>query len=52
LSWERSSFPLNIKRGDVMFCLVRVIADFRGRWKVNVGSGGALNSKENPKIVI
>jgi hypothetical protein len=50
---ERSSSPLNIKTGDViMFCLVRAIADFRGRWKVNAGSGGTLNSRENPKIVI
>jgi hypothetical protein len=49
----RGSSPLNIKTGDmIMFCLVRAITDFRGRRKVNAGSGGMLKSKENPKIVI
>jgi hypothetical protein len=50
---ERISFSLNIKTRDViMFCLVRVTAELRGRWKVIADSGGTLNSKENPKIVI
>jgi len=52
--WKEASPPLNVKTGDVIiFCLVRAIADFRGRWKVRVNecSGWTLNSKENAKIV-
>jgi len=50
---ERSSSPLNTKTGDVIiFCLVRSIADLRGRWKVNAGSRIMLNSKKIPKIVL
>jgi hypothetical protein len=50
---ERISSSINIKTRDViMFCLVRAIAEFRGRWKVNADSGGTLNNKENPKIMI
>jgi hypothetical protein len=46
-------FPLSTKTGNVIiFCLVRAIADLRGRWKINAGSGIMLNSKKIPKIVL
>jgi hypothetical protein len=45
--------PVNMNTGDMIkFCLVRAVAKIRDRWKVKASSGGMLNSKENPKIVI
>jgi hypothetical protein len=45
--------PGNMNTRDViMLCLVRAVAEIRDRWKVKASSGGMLNSKENPNIVI